>query len=155
MARHKRLRPPESPPDCLSGFPTTRRSALLAAQSPDAEERRRGYGAIVAVYWKPAYAYVRLHWKEPPEDARDLVQGFFAHAYQQGFFERARRVNSLTWGVVFGLAVGLVLAYLAAAMPDPSVKHYDLEIMLPGALVGLIVGYATQRYGRPATTAKA
>lgn len=83
----------------MSGFPTTRRSALLAAQSADAAERRRGYGAIVAVYWKPAYAYVRTHWKQPPEEARDLVQGFFANAYEKGFLERYDPVRARfrTW----------------------------------------------------------
>lgn len=63
-----------------------------------------------------------------------------------GYF--AKKVNSLSWGIVFGLLVGLLLAFLVAMMPDPSGKHYYLEIMLPGGLVGLIVGYATQKYGR-------
>jgi hypothetical protein len=61
-----------------------------------------------------------------------------------GFF--ARKVKSLSLGVVFGLTVGLVLAGIVAAFPDPNGKHYYLEIMLPGALVGAIVGYATQKY---------
>ncbi len=61
-----------------------------------------------------------------------------------GFF--ARKVSSLPLGVLFGLAVGLVLAWVVAAMPDPNGKHYYFEIMLPGALVGAIVGYATQKY---------
>lgn len=61
-----------------------------------------------------------------------------------GFF--ARRVQSPPLGVLFGLAVGLVLAWIVAAFPDPNGKHYYFEIMLPGALVGAIVGYATQRY---------
>ncbi len=61
-----------------------------------------------------------------------------------GFF--ARKVSSLPLGVLFGLAVGLLLAWIVAAMPDPNGKHYYFEIMLPGALVGAIVGYATQRY---------
>lgn len=83
----------------MSGFPTTRRSVLLAARSEDDGERRRAYGAIVAVYWKPAYAYVRWHWKRPPEDARDLVQGFFAAAYEKGFLERYDPVRARfrTW----------------------------------------------------------
>jgi hypothetical protein len=59
-----------------------------------------------------------------------------------GFF--AKKVHSLPWGIVFGLAVGLFLAFLVAAMPQPSGKHYYFEIMLPGAIVGAIVGYATQ-----------
>ena len=66
----------------------------------------------------------------------------------------ARKVSSLPWGVVFGLAVGLLLAWAVAAMPDASGRHYYMEIMLPGALVGLIVGYATQRYGRAAVLAR-
>jgi hypothetical protein len=66
-----------------------------------------------------------------------------------GFF--ARKVNSLPLGILFGLGVGLVLAYAVAAMPDPSGKHYYWEIMLPGSFLGIIVGYATQRFGtRPA-----
>src|SRR5688572_28151602 len=63
-----------------------------------------------------------------------------------GFF--ARKVNSLALGILFGLAVGAGLAYLVAAMPDPSGKHYYFEIMLPGTIVGIIVGYATQKFGR-------
>jgi hypothetical protein len=61
-----------------------------------------------------------------------------------GFF--ANKVNSLPLGIVFGLGVGLLLAYIVAAIPDPSGKHYYFEIMLPGAIVGAIVGYATQKY---------
>ncbi|HEX9733130.1 MAG TPA: hypothetical protein VGG06_14225 [Thermoanaerobaculia bacterium] len=64
-----------------------------------------------------------------------------------GYF--AKKVDSLPLGIVFGLGVGLLLAFAVAAMPDPVTgKHYYFEIMLPGGLVGLIVGYATQRYGR-------
>jgi hypothetical protein len=63
----------------------------------------------------------------------------------------ARKVNSLPLGIAFGLGVGLLLAYAVAAMPNPDGTHYYWEIMLPGSLLGIIVGYATQRYGsRPA-----
>jgi uncharacterized membrane protein len=67
-----------------------------------------------------------------------------------GFF--ARKVHSLALGILFGLAVGFVLAFIVAQL-----QHgYYLEIILPGSIVGIIVGYATQRYGAapavPATT---
>ena len=62
-----------------------------------------------------------------------------------GYF--ARKVHSLPLGILFGLSVGLLLAFAVAAMPNPEGKHYYFEIMLPGGLVGVIVGYATQRYG--------
>jgi hypothetical protein len=68
-----------------------------------------------------------------------------------GYF--ARKVRSLPLGIVFGLAVGLLLAFAVAAMPDPSGKHYYFEIMLPGGIVGMIVGYATQRFGGVPQTA--
>lgn len=63
-----------------------------------------------------------------------------------GFF--AKKVNSLPLSIVFGLLVGLVLAFAVAAMPSATGKHYYFEIMLPGAVVGMIVGFATQRYGQ-------
>lgn len=66
----------------------------------------------------------------------------------------ARKVNSLPLGIIFGLAVGLLLAYAVAAMPNPEGKHYYFEIMLPGGIVGMIVGYATQRFGSLPQTAR-
>ena len=62
-----------------------------------------------------------------------------------GYF--ARRVNSLLLGIAFGLAVGLLLAFAVAAMPNAQGTHYYWEIMLPGGVLGMIVGYATQKYG--------
>jgi hypothetical protein len=65
-----------------------------------------------------------------------------------GYF--ARKVNSLPLGILFGLGVGLVLAFAVAAIPNPSGQHYYFEIMLPGGILGMIVGYATQRFGETA-----
>jgi hypothetical protein len=77
--------------------------------------------------------------------AKGLVAGLLI-----GFF--ARKVNSLLWGIVFGLAIGALLALGVAMMPDPTGKHYYWQIILPGSIVGLIVGYATQRYGAAASS---
>src|SRR5688500_6447321 len=73
---------------------------------------------------------------------KGLVVGALA-----GWF--ARTVDSLPAGILFGLAVGAFFAYLVAAMPQPSGEHYYWEIILPGSVLGVIVGYATQRYGAP------
>ena len=67
----------------------------------------------------------------------------------------ARKVRSLPLGIIFGLAVGMFLAYLVAAIGTPEGKHYYWEIMLPGSLLGIIVGFATQRYGAPPESASA
>jgi ABC-type Fe3+-siderophore transport system permease subunit len=66
-----------------------------------------------------------------------------------GFF--ARKVKSLPATLIFGTAIGLLFAYFIAHMQG---KYY-FEIMLPGAIVGLLTGYATQRYGRNSQAAAA
>jgi hypothetical protein len=64
----------------------------------------------------------------------------------------ARYVKSLPLTLAFGLFVGAALAFWVAYMQG---KYY-LEIMLPGSILGLVVGYATQRYaGRRSSTAAA
>ncbi len=60
----------------------------------------------------------------------------------------ASRVQSLAKGMIVGLVVAAFFAYLVAAMPQPDGSHYYWEIMVPGSIVGLIVGYATQTFGR-------
>ena len=83
---------------------------------------------------------------------KGLVTGMLA-----GLF--ARRMRSMPLGIAFALVVGLILSYFAAMTPDPQGTHHYPEIMLPGALLAAIVGFATQRYGRApgggATAAKA
>jgi hypothetical protein len=64
----------------------------------------------------------------------------------------ARRVQSVPKGIAFGFIVGLVLAFAVAAMPDPSGNHYWWQIMVPGSILGGVIGWATQRYGRPASS---
>ena len=70
-----------------------------------------------------------------------------------GFF--SRKVKSLPLGILFGLAIGGLFALTVSLMPDAITgKHYYKEIIIPGSLVGLIVGYATQKFGTaPATAA--
>ena len=67
-----------------------------------------------------------------------------------GYF--AKKVNSLPLGLLFGLGVGLLLAFGVAAMQGANY----FEIMMPGGIVGLIVGFATQKYrpvgGKPGAT---
>jgi len=68
-------------------LPATRHSILEAVRSDDADVRRDGYGAMVAVYWKPVYKYLRLKWNVPEEQAKDTTQDFFARAIEKGFFD--------------------------------------------------------------------
>jgi hypothetical protein len=63
----------------------------------------------------------------------------------------ARKVRSVGACVLFGLVVGGVLAFIVAQLQH---AHY-LEIIVPGSIVGLILGYVTQRYGTAPAVAPA
>ncbi len=69
---------------------------------------------------------------------KGVVTGLIA-----GFIARWRR--SMGLGVTAGLLVGFVLSSLAAI---GQTDHY-VQIVLPGMLVGAIVGFVTQRYPDP------
>lgn len=64
----------------------------------------------------------------------------------------ARKVRSVPIGVTTGAVVGLLLAWGVAAIPQPNGDHYYLEIMLPGFVVGAIIGFLTQRTGTMPST---
>ena len=56
----------------------------------------------------------------------------------------ARKVRSVAWGTLFGVAVGAFFAFLVYL----GEGGHALNIMLPGSLVGLIVGYVSQSDNR-------
>ena len=75
---------------------------------------------------------------------KGLVAGLIA-----GLF--ARKLNSVPLGILIGLAAGALVTY-PVAIGDVNGKSYFLEIMIPGVIVGALVGFATQRFGKaPAT----
>lgn len=59
----------------------------------------------------------------------------------------AAKVHSLVAGMAVGLLISGFFAYLVTMQPTNGVYYY-FEIILPGSILGLIVGYATQRYGK-------
>lgn len=59
----------------------------------------------------------------------------------------AKKVDSLAIGVVAGIFVSGLLALPFAMATDPNTgEKYFWEILIPGMIVGLIVGYATQKH---------
>jgi hypothetical protein len=56
----------------------------------------------------------------------------------------AKRSGSLASTIVFGLVVGLALAFLVSLGQMAAGENpYYWQIMLPGGILGVIVGYAT------------
>lgn len=60
----------------------------------------------------------------------------------------ARKLHSLPLGILAGLVTfGLITLPIALMENELTHKVYFWEILIPGAICGLIVGYATQRHG--------
>lgn len=71
--------PAGNPPAWIAGgrFRTTHWSVILGAGRGKGLEAERALEALCATYWYPLYAFARRK-GYGPEDAQDLVQGFFA-----------------------------------------------------------------------------
>jgi RNA polymerase sigma factor (sigma-70 family) len=65
-------------------FPSTVWSRLVHG-----DDRRAAADYLAQRYWKPVYFYIRRRWGRANEDAKDLVQGFFADALQRGLLSKA------------------------------------------------------------------
>lgn len=59
-------------------FATTHWSVVLAAGDPASPKARQALETLCRAYWYPLYSYL-LRTGCGPEDAADLVQGFFLH----------------------------------------------------------------------------
>jgi RNA polymerase sigma-70 factor (ECF subfamily) len=68
-------------------FVTTQWSLIIAATG-DSTTAQDALGELCAVYWYPLYAYARRLGRTP-DDAQDLVQGFFARVLQSRWLETA------------------------------------------------------------------
>jgi hypothetical protein len=88
-------------------------------------------------------------------EARPLLAGILVGSSVKGMVVGilsgwfARRVQSTKWGIVVGAGVGLLFAFLVAATDTVNGRHPYLEIMMPGFVVGAIIGFLTQRLGTP------
>ena len=69
-------------------FPATHLSVLDRIRSGDEQLRRHAFGDLADGYWRPSYHYLRLHWRLPPEEAEDMVQAFFATAFEKRYVDR-------------------------------------------------------------------
>ncbi len=67
-----------------------------------------------------------------------------------GYF--SMRVRSMALGILAGVAIATVLSLLVILRAGMALFW---DILLPGMLLGLIVGFATQKFGRPRETAAA
>jgi DNA-directed RNA polymerase specialized sigma24 family protein len=74
-----------------AGFQTTHWTALMQSVKPEAAlSAQEALAVFCESYWPPLYTFVRRRGYSP-DDAQDLVQGFFAHLFSQNTLSRADR----------------------------------------------------------------
>ncbi len=61
---------------------------MLALHDPDPARARQALEQLCRSYWYPLYVYVRLH-GYPPDQAEDVVQGFFEQVLERETFKKA------------------------------------------------------------------
>ena len=71
-----------------SSFDTTHWSAVLNAKASDSGLAGEALARLCQSYWYPLYAFVRRQGYSP-EDAQDLVQGFFARVLEKKYVQGA------------------------------------------------------------------
>ena len=142
----------ESGPRTGTQFATTHWSTVLAAGDSASPGSREALEKLCRTYWYPLYAFVRRK-GHPPEDAKDLTQGFFERFLERHYLrdvlaERGRfrmfllaslthflanewdRTQALKRGgglVIFSLdpAVLEKRYSVEASSQDPPERHFD------------------------------
>ncbi|HLH53536.1 MAG TPA: RNA polymerase sigma factor [Verrucomicrobiae bacterium] len=72
----------------MSDFEATHWSVVLAAGQPQCPQAHAALAELCRTYWYPLYVFVRRQGTNP-EDAQDLVQGFFAKLIEKNFVAAA------------------------------------------------------------------
>jgi len=73
-----------------AAFVTTRWTSVVAAGHADTPRARAALENLCQTYWYPLYAYVRRS-GQPPEDAKDLTQAFFARLLEHNSIAKVDR----------------------------------------------------------------
>ena len=79
-----------SPTGGVNRFQSTRWSVVLLSAQSQAPGCKEALADLCKLYWYPLYAFIR-HRGNSPEDAQDLVQGFFLHLIEYKTLSRVDR----------------------------------------------------------------
>ena len=79
-----------SPAGGANQFQSTRWSVVLVSARSQAPGSKEAFADVCKLYWYPLYAFIR-HRGYSPEDAEDLVQGFFLHLVEHKTLSRVDR----------------------------------------------------------------
>jgi DNA-directed RNA polymerase specialized sigma24 family protein len=79
-----------SPAGGADRFQSTRWSVVLVSAKSQAPGSKEAFADFCKLYWYPLYAFIRYR-GHSPEDAQDLVQGFFLHLIERKTLNRVDR----------------------------------------------------------------
>ena len=79
-----------SPAGGADRFQSTRWSVVLVSAKSQAPGSKEAFADLCQLYWYPLYAFIRYR-GHAPEDAQDLVQGFFLHLIEHKTLSRVER----------------------------------------------------------------
>lgn len=122
-------------------FATTQWTLVLNVGRSDSTRARDALAQLCQTYWYPLYAYVRRR-GEPPEDAEDLTQGFFARLLQLESLADVRREK------------GKFRSFLLASLNHYLSDEWDRERAQKrgkGQVIPLEAGVAETRFSREPT----
>ncbi len=70
-------------------FPKTSWGAILAARDRSSPQYVERVNRLAQLYWRPVYWYIRLEWKRPHDECKDLTQDFFLELLGKDVFREA------------------------------------------------------------------
>src|SRR5215469_14152017 len=90
LTRHPVKRDQSSPDGGAKQFQTTLWSVVLVSAESQAPGSKEAFADLCKLYWYPLYAFIRYRGYSP-EDAEDLVQGFFLPLLEHKTLRRVDR----------------------------------------------------------------
>ncbi len=124
---------------------TTNWSVVVTAGGPPSRAAEEALADLLRTYWYPLYVYVRRR-GHPPEDAQDLIQGFFLELVGKGRlrFADPERIRKITLGTpavitvqpqgqVMSVGNSITLSVVAQGTPPLSYQWKLNGVSIPGA----------------------
>ena len=119
-------------------FQTTRWSVVLVSSQSRAPGYKEAFADLCKIYWYPLYGFIR-HRGYSPEDAEDLVQGFFLYLVERKTLSRADRSK--------GKFRSFLLASLQNFLSDEAKRARCLKRGGKAGLMCINLEEAADRYG--------
>ena len=121
--------PPSDPQQPKGKFPTTSWTLVQRIQRGGGEDARKALAEVCESYWYPVYSFLRRS-GQPPHDAEDLTQDFFAKLIEEQSIQRAQSERGRLRAFLLGVLKRIVADHyhrLAAEKRGGRVKFLSFD----------------------------